>query len=241
MQNTPPIACFSAFYTSLCIACRLLEQAVRGSASRTDILSADQSAENTSERKTAEDSSAGRRKYVEENEEREKRPELSGQPSAYSKEVKRELERIGCSVTRQQMSDVTTKKNKENHERTAENVRRQTHKNVDETDLQNVPETPLRTSSGSPEAENGFKASLQFSVAKRRDSSGERDSGVSEGSFSDGKQNLATSLVPREDDSLLHGSSELMLVLLPQTRDTHTDRGSSGVLVFQENNVILFA
>lgn len=220
----------------------MLEQAVRGSASRTDILSPDQSAENTSENKTAEDFSVGRGKCVEENEEGEKKPDLSGQQSAYSKELKRELmERVGCSVTQQEMSDVTRRKNKENHERTAGNVRRQTHKNVDESDLQNVPETPLRTCRGSPEAEKGFKASLQFSVAKRRDSSGERDSGVSEGSFSDGKQNFATSLVPREDDSLLHGSSELMLVLLPQTRDTHIDRGSSDVVVFQENNVILFA
>ena len=233
---------FSAFYISLCIACRLLEQAVRGSASRTDILSPDQLAENTSEPKTAENSSVGRRKYIEENEEGENRPGLSGQQSAYTKELKMELmERIGCSVTQKEMSDVTRKKNKENHERTAGNVRRQTHKNVDETDLQNVPEAPLRTYRGSPEAEKSFKASLQFSVAKRRDSSGERDSGVSEGSFSDGKQNLATSLVPREDDSLLHGSSELMLVLLPQTRDTHIGRGSSDVVVFQENSVILFA
>lgn len=182
----------------------------------------------------------GRRKYIEENEEGEKKRGLYGQQSAYMKEVKRDLERIGCSVTQQEMPDVTRNKNKENHERIAGNVRRQTHKNMDETDLQNVPETPLRTYSGSPEAEKGFKASLQFSVTKRRDSSGERDSGVSEGSISDVKQNLATSLVPREDDSLLHGSSELMLVLLPQTRDTHIDRGSSGV-VFQQNNVILFA
>jgi len=213
----------------------LLEQAVRGSASLTDILSSDQSAENTSEHKTAEDSSVGRRKYIEENEEGEKERGLYGQQSAYIKEVKRELKRIGR--TQPEMSDVRRQKNEETHERIAGIVRRQAHKNVDETGLQNVPET----CSGSPEAEKGFKASLQFSVAKRRDSSGERDSGVSEGSFSDGKQNLATSLVPREDDSLLHGSSELMLVLLPQTRDTHNDRGSSGVVVFQENNVILFA
>jgi hypothetical protein len=221
----------------------LLEQAVRGSASRTDILSPDQSSENTSEHKTAEDSSVGRRKYIEENEAGEKKPELSGQESAYSKELKRELmERVGCSVTQQEMSDVTRWKNKENHERTAGNVRRQTHKNIDQTDLQNVPEAPLRTGRGSSEAEKGFKASLQFSVAKRRDSSGERDSGLSEGSFSDGKQNLATSLVPREDDSLLHGSSELMLVLLPETRDTHIDRGSSGiVVVLRENNGMLLA
>jgi hypothetical protein len=233
---------FCAFCISLCFACRLLEQAVRGSASQNDILSPDQSAKNTSEHKTAEDSSVGRRKYIEENEEGEKKPEHSGQQSAYSKESKRELmERIGSSVTQQEMSDVTRRKNKENHERTAGNVRRQTHKNVDETDLQNVPEAPLQTSRGSPEAEKGFRASLQFSVAKRRDSSGERDSGVSEGSFSDGKQNLATSLVPREDDSLLHGSSELMLVLLPQTRDTHIDRGSSGVVGFQENYVMSFS
>jgi len=184
----------------------------------------------------------GRHKYIEENEKGEKKPDLSGQQSAYSKELKRELkERIGRSVTQKEMSDVTRKKNKENHERTAGNARRQTHKNVDETDLQNVPEAPSRTCRRSPEAEKGLKASLQFSVAKRRDSSGERDSGVSEGSFSDGKQNLATSLVPREDDSLLHGSSELMLVLLPQTRDTHIDRGNSGGVVFQENNVILLA
>lgn len=185
----------------------------------------------------------GRRKYIEENEAGEKKPELSGQESAYSKELKRELmERVGCSVTQQEMSDVTRWKNKENHERTAGNVRRQTHKNIDQTDLQNVPEAPLRTGRGSSEAEKGFKASLQFSVAKRRDSSGERDSGLSEGSFSDGKQNLATSLVPREDDSLLHGSSELMLVLLPETRDTHIDRGSSGiVVVLRENNGMLLA
>jgi len=182
-----------------------------------------------------------RRKYIEENEEGEKKRGLYGQQSAYIKEAKRELERTGCSVTQQEVSDVTRKKNKENHERTAGNVRRQTRKNVDETDVQNVPETALRTGGGSPETEKGLKVSLQFSVAKRRDSSGEGDSGVSEGSFSDGKQNLATSLVPREDDSLLHGSSELMLVLLPQTRDTHDDRGSSGVVVFQENNVMLFA
>jgi len=183
----------------------------------------------------------GRRKYIEENVVSEKKPQSSGQQSAYSKEL---MERIECSVTQREMSDFTRNKNKENHEMTAGNVRRQTHKNVDETDLQNVPEAPLRASRGSPEAEKGFKASLQFSVAKRRDSSGERDSGVSEGSFSDGKQNLATSLVPREDDSLLHGSSELMLVLLPQTRDTRIGRGSSVVVVvvvFQKNNVILFA
>jgi hypothetical protein len=218
----------------------LLEQAVRGSASRTDILSPDQSAENTSEHKTAEDSSVGRRKYVEGNEKGERKTELSGQRSAYSKEL---MERIGYSVTQRELSDVTRRKNNGNHERTAGNGRRQTYKNVEKTDLQNVPEVPLPICRVSPEAEKGFKASLQFSVAKRRDSSGEHDSGVSEGSFSDGKQNLATSLVPREEDSLLHGSSELMLVLLPQTRDTRIDRGSSdtAVVVFHENNVVLLA
>jgi hypothetical protein len=192
----------------------------------------------------------GRRQHIEENEGGERKYEHPGKHSAYSKELRGELmERTEDSVTRQETSDVTRRINKENHERTAGNVRRQMHKNVDETDLQNVPEAPLHTWRGSPEAEKGLRASLQFSVAKRRDSSGEGDSGVSEGSFSDGKQNLTTSLVPREDDSLLHGSSELMLVLLPQTRDTHSDRGNSGAaaaggvvtVTLQENNVILFA
>ncbi|PSN33374.1 hypothetical protein C0J52_23697 [Blattella germanica] len=69
-------------------------------------------------------------------------------------------------------------------------------------------------------SEKGMKASLQFSVAKRRESSGERDSGVSEGSFTTGsKQSFTSPLHPREDDSLLHGSSELMLVLLPQSEE----------------------
>jgi hypothetical protein len=200
--------------------------------------------ENTSEHKTAEDSSVGRRKYIDGNEEGERKAELSGQQSAYSEELKREvMERIGYSVTQRELSDITRRKHIENHERTAGNGRRQMHKNVEETDLQNVPEAPLPICRVSPEAEKGFRASLQFSVAKRRDSSGEHDSGVSEGSFSDGKQSLATSLVPREEDSLLHGSSELMLVLLPQTRDTRIDRGSSdaAIVVFEENHVILFA
>jgi hypothetical protein len=187
-----------------------------------------------------EDSSVGRQQCIEGNGGGERKYEHPGRQIANSKELGGELkERMESSVTQQETSDVTRRKNKEHHERTAGNVRRKIHKNVDETDLQNVPEAPLPTWRGSSEAEKGLKASLQFSVAKRRDSSGEGDSGVSEGSFSDGKQNLATSLVPREDDSLLHGSSELMLVLLPQTRDTHSDRGSCAAgVTLHDNNVM---
>lgn len=237
-------ACFMFYcllYMCSCIACRLLEQAVRGSANRNDIISPNQLTENKSENKIAEDLSVGRRKYIQENEEGERKYELPGKKLAYSKELKR----TDRSFAQQEMSEVTRRKNEENHERTEGNrpslVRRQRHKNVDETDPENTPESPLQTCTSLPQAEKGFKASLQFSVAKRRDSSGERDSGLSEGSVGDGKQNLAASLVPREDDSLLHGSSELMLVLLPQTRDTHSDRGSSAAAVntFQENNIIL--
>lgn len=223
---------FCLLYISPCIACRLLEQTVRGSANRTDIISPDQLAENKSEHKIAEDSSVGRRRYIQENEEGERISKLPGIELAYSKEL---MERTDGSFTQREMSDVTRRKNDENHEKTAGNrpalVRRQRHKNLEETDLENAPDSPLQTCTSLPEAEKGFKASLQFSVAKRRDSSGERDSGVSEGSVGDGKQNLATPLVPREDDSLLHGSSELMLVLLPQTRDAHSERGSRAAAV----------
>jgi hypothetical protein len=175
-----------------------------------------------------EDSSLGRRQYIEQEQEGERKYEHSGKQTANTKELGGKLvERTERSATQQETSDVTRRKIIESHERNARNARRQRPKDVEEAELQNVPEAPPHTWRGSPEAEKGLKASLQFSVAKRRDSSGEGDSGVSEDSFSDGKQNLATSLVPREDDSLLYGSSELMLVLLPQTGDSHSDRGRS--------------
>jgi hypothetical protein len=175
-----------------------------------------------------EDSSLRRRQCLEEQEEGERKYEHPGKEAANSKQLGGNLvERTERSAAQQETSDVTGRKNKENHERTAGSVRGQRHKHVDEAELHNVPEAPPQTWGGSPEAGKDLKASLQFSAAKRRDSSGEGDSGMSEGSFSDGKQNLATSLVPREDDSLLYGSSELMLVLLPQTGDSHSDRGRS--------------
>lgn len=134
------------------------------------------------------------------------------------------------SVIQHEMSDITKRKNNENYEKPSEipeTVRRQTETSRDELELDNISASPLRLWEAAPESEKGLKASLQFSVSKRRESSGEHDSGVSEGSFSEGKQNFTSPLLPREDDSLLHGSSELMLVLLPETRDIRSEKGGS--------------
>jgi hypothetical protein len=182
-----------------------------------------------------------RRKFIQENKECERKTEFAGKEPEDRTELKSELmQRIERNFFKQQeMSDVT-RRNKENHERTAGShsaiASRQRRKDVDEADLQSAAESPLRTSSVLPEqeAEKSVKASLQFAVTRRRDSLAERDSGVSEGSCSDGRQNVAAALLPREDDSLLHGSSELMLVLLPQTRNTHSDTGNTRVSAIQE-------
>ena len=111
-------------------------------------------------------------------------------------------------------------------EDTPEPERRRKKPNLDTSDIESSPKLPARQPKSTREPEKGMKASLQFSVSKRRDSSGERDSGVSEGSFTTGsKQSFTSHLQPREDDSLLHGSSELMLVLLPQTREQQSEKG----------------
>jgi hypothetical protein len=134
------------------------------------------------------------------------------------------------SVIQHEISDVTKMKNKENYEKPneiSESGRRQRNTSRDELESENISAPSPRSWEVAPEPEKGLRASLQFSVAKRRESSGEHDSGVSEGSFSEGKQNFTSPLLPREDDSLLHGSSELMLVLLPETRDMRSEKGSS--------------
>lgn len=216
---------------------RLLEQPGSGAASRNDFPSPTQFSNNERDYKHTEDSSVGRRKCMQENKQSERETELLGKEPVDRKEVKSDLmDRIErSSFTQQEISDVTKRKNKEDRERTAGNgaaiVTRPRNKDADETELATSPESRLRKFGDVREAEKSLKASLQFSVAKRRDSSGERDSGVSEGSCSEGRQNLATSLVPREDDSLLHGSSELMLVLLPQTMDRHSARGNVNVIL----------
>ncbi|KAJ9581697.1 hypothetical protein L9F63_023124, partial [Diploptera punctata] len=120
-------------------------------------------------------------------------------------------------------------------EDTPEIVKRKKKLNSEKLEIEDSPKLPSR------ESDKGMKASLQFSVSKRRDSSGERDSGVSEGSFTTGsKQSFTSHLVPREDDSLLHGSSELMLVLLPQTREQQSEketRRDSELAMFGESSV----
>jgi hypothetical protein len=166
--------------------------------------------------------------------ENEEKTVVAGKEIVDRKKLKSELtERIDerRSVIQHEKSDVTKNKNKENYEKSSvlpEIVRRQRKTSRDELELENISASPPRSWEAAPESEKGLKASLQFSVAKRRESSGEHDSGVSEGSFNEGKQNFTSPLLPREDDSLLHGSSELMLVLLPETRDMHSEKGGSG-------------
>jgi hypothetical protein len=158
---------------------------------------------------------------------------VSRKDTVDKKELKRQItERIEerRSWFQHEMPDVAIKKNKVNNEKSSEipeTVRRQRRTSRDETEMENVSASPPRSWEVASEFEKGLKASLQFSVAKRRESSGEHDSGVSEGSFSESKQNFTSPLLPREDDSLLHGSSELMLVLLPETRDMHSEKGST--------------
>jgi hypothetical protein len=222
-----------------------LEPPVRGIGSRTDIPLPDQPDDRKREHKRSKDSLVGKDKETQEiNKCKENvgKTVVSDKEAVDRKKLKSELiERMEerRSVTQHEISDVTKRKNKENYEKPSEipeTVRRQRKTSGDELELENVSAPPPRSWEAAPESEKGLKASLQFSVAKRRENSGEHDSGVSEGSFSEGKQNFTSPLLPREDDSLLHGSSELMLVLLPETRDMRSEKGIIIIIIISSSS-----
>jgi hypothetical protein len=213
-----------------------LEPPVRGTGSRNDIPLPDKPDDRKREQKRSKDSLVGKEKETQKvnvSKEDEGKTIVSGKDTVDKKKLRSELiERVEerRSLFQHEMSDVTKRKNKENYEKSSEilgTMRRQRKTSRDELEMENISTSPSRSWEAAPECEKGLKASLQFSVAKRRESSGEHDSGVSEGSFSESKQNFTSPLLPREDDSLLHGSSELMLVLLPETRDMHSEKGCS--------------
>jgi hypothetical protein len=199
-----------------------LEPQVRGTGSRAVTPLPDQPADNKREHKPRKGFIVGKDKEAEEIKESKE----SVDKDRLKSELMERLEER--RVTQHEMPDTTKRRNKENYEKSSEieeDVKRQRGKNLSEMEAEDVAASLSRLWKATSESEKSLKASLQFSVAKRRGSSGERDSGVSVGSCSEGKQSFMSPLHPREDDSLLHGSSELMLVLLPETNDTHTETG----------------
>jgi hypothetical protein len=227
-----------------------LERPVRGTGSQSDIPLPDRPVDKKREPKHSKDSLTEKDKAIEKikkKKESDRKTVLPGKENVDRKKLKSELmERIEGrrSVIQHEISDVTARNKKENYEkRSAENpedlpeiVNRQQKPSTGELEVDSVPASlSWKTAT---ESEKSLKASLQFSFTKRRGSSGERDSGVSDGSFSEGKQSFASPLLLCEDDSLLHGSSELMLVLLPETGNIQREKGNNNSVNF--NSIHLF-
>lgn len=212
-----------------CVAPRLLERPVRAIGSQTDIPLPDRQVDKKNEpchSKDSKDSSMGKHSETK---------EIKKKKECDRKKLKSELmEKLQDrhSVIQHEVPDVATRHNKENYEKRSTElpedlpeIKRQRKPSTGELEVEGFPaslswKTPT-------ESEKSLKASLQFSLAKRRGSSGEHDSGVSEGSFSEGKQSFMSPPLLREDDSLLHGSSELMLVLLPEARSMQREKGNN--------------
>jgi hypothetical protein len=221
---------------SLCVALRLLERPVRGTRSQTDIPLPEQLVDKKKEPRRSNDSLVGKDKEIGQSKnESDSNTLLPGKRSIDRKKLKSDLERLEerHSLIQHEMPNIFSRNNKENGgkksselpEDLPESVKKQRKPSTGELEAESV--TVSSSWKTVPESEKSLKASLQFSLAKRRGSSGERDSGVSEGSVSEGKQSFTSPLHPREDDSLLHGSSELMLVLLPETRNMQSERGNN--------------
>jgi hypothetical protein len=225
-----------------------LERPARGTGSQSDIPPSDLLVDKKTESKHSKDSLTGKEKETEEikkEKESDRKTVLTGIENVDTKKLKSELmERLEekRSVIQREISDVKTRNNKGNYEKRSaefpedlpEIIKRQRKPITGELDVAVPASLSWRTST---ESEKSLKASLQFSLCKRRGSSGERDSGVSDGSFSDGKQSFTSPLLLHEDDSLLHGSSELMLVLLPETRNMRSEKGNDDGDDYDDNNI----
>ncbi|XP_069686559.1 muscle M-line assembly protein unc-89 [Periplaneta americana] len=179
----------------------LLERPAGGTGSRSDIPLPDQPTATKREHRRSKDSLVGRETpEVKRRKEVESKEQTPDKESEDRKKLKSEL-----------LEKLESKRRTLEREATPEMAKRQK--------VSEAPQKPPRT-----DIEKSVKGTLQFSVTKRRGSSGERDSGVSEESYTESKQSFTSPLMPREDDSLLHGSSELMLVLLPHTEQGQGDR-----------------